>query len=92
MATTKKKPSIPVITAKKKGDVTDVYNNERLVSKYDKKTVEKKKKETPAPITYPHIVKGSHLTVTTYENGKVELLWDDDALLRDVRNALAKVN
>lgn len=34
------------------------------------------------------VVKGSHLTVTTYPNGKTELVWDDEALIRDVRNAL----
>ena len=39
---------------------------------------------------WPRIVQGSHLTVKTFENGKTELIWDDDALLRDVRAALAK--
>lgn len=37
---------------------------------------------------WPKVVVGSHLTVTTYENGKTELLWDDEALARDVREAL----
>lgn len=36
------------------------------------------------------VVKGSHLTVTTYPDGKTELVWDDDALLRDVQNALTE--
>jgi hypothetical protein len=36
------------------------------------------------------IVKGNHLTVTTFPNGKVKLVWDDEALLRDVRAALLK--
>lgn len=36
------------------------------------------------------MVKGSHLTVITYPNGKTELVWDDDALLRDVQNALTE--
>ena len=38
----------------------------------------------------PKIVKGTHLTVTTYPDGKVELEWDDEALLREVRAALLK--
>jgi hypothetical protein len=34
------------------------------------------------------IEKGSHLTVTTYPDGRIELEWDDDALLNDVREAI----
>ena len=34
------------------------------------------------------VVKGSHLTVTTFPDGQTELLWDDDALLEDVRAAI----
>ena len=41
--------------------------------------------------TEPTVVKGSHLTVTTYPDGKTELLWDDEALMQDVRNALLSV-
>ena len=41
--------------------------------------------------TKPKIDKGSHLTVTTYPDGRTELVWDDDALLRDVREAIASV-
>jgi len=37
----------------------------------------------------PTVTVGSHLTVTTYPDGCTELLWDDDALMRDVRTALA---
>ena len=36
------------------------------------------------------MVKGSHLTVTTYPDGKTKLEWDDAALLRDVQNALTE--
>ena len=39
----------------------------------------------------PTVTVGSHLTVTTYPDGRTELLWDDDALMRDVRAALATV-
>lgn len=37
------------------------------------------------------VVKGSHLTVTTYANGRTELEWDDEALARDVHEAIASV-
>lgn len=46
----------------------------------------RKKKET----TEPTIVKGSHLTVTTFPDGRTELQWDDEALLNEVRNAILK--
>ena len=46
----------------------------------------KKAKETLAP----KVVKGSHLTVTTHPDGRTELEWDDEALLRDVRAAILK--
>jgi hypothetical protein len=36
------------------------------------------------------VVKGSHLTVTTHPDGKTTLEWDDEALLRDVREAILK--
>lgn len=39
---------------------------------------------------WPKITEGSHLKVITYENGRTELIWDDEALMRDVRAALLK--
>ena len=33
------------------------------------------------------VVKGSHLTVTTYPDGRTELEWDDEALAREVKEA-----
>ena len=39
----------------------------------------------------PKIVKGTHLTVTTFPNGKTMLEWDDEALLKEVREALKSV-
>ena len=38
----------------------------------------------------PTVVVGSHLTVITHPDGSTELLWDDEALLNDVRNAILK--
>lgn len=40
---------------------------------------------------WPKIDIGSHLTVTTYEDGTTTLEWDDEALERDVRNALETI-
>ena len=37
------------------------------------------------------VVKGTHLTVTTDENGKTTLEWDDEQLLKEVREAIASV-
>ena len=40
---------------------------------------------------WPKVNQGSHLTVLTYEDGRTELKWDDEALLRDVQEAIASV-
>jgi len=39
----------------------------------------------------PTIVKGSHLTVTTFPNGRTELEWDDEALAKEVSEAIRSV-
>ena len=38
----------------------------------------------------PTVVVGSHLTVITHPDGNTELIWDDEALLNDVRAAILK--
>lgn len=38
----------------------------------------------------PTVVVGSHLTVITHPDGRTELIWDDEALMRDVRAAILK--
>ena len=38
--------------------------------------------------TWPKVTNGTHLTVITHEDGRTELEWDDEALLRDVRLAI----
>jgi hypothetical protein len=38
----------------------------------------------------PTVVIGSHLTVITHPDGHTELIWDDEALLNDVRAAILK--
>ena len=55
----------------------------------------RKKKET-SKLTVPDafgavkIEVGSHLTVKTFADGRRELIWDDEALMRDVRAAILK--
>jgi DNA-binding protein YbaB len=41
-----------------------------------------------AEMTEPKVVKGNHLTVTTHPDGRTELVWNDAALLDEVREAL----
>lgn len=50
----------------------------------------KKKLENVDSGGWPKIQQGTHLTVKTFEDGSTELVWDDDALLSEVRNALLK--
>jgi hypothetical protein len=38
------------------------------------------------------VVKGSHLTVTTYPDGRTKLEWDDAALQRDCQEAIASLS
>ena len=51
-----------------------------------------KKIENVASGGWPKINQGSHLTVKTFEDGRTELVWDDEALMRDVQEALASVS
>lgn len=44
-----------------------------------------------AEMIEPKVVKGNHLTVTTFPDGSTKLEWDDDALLTEVREAIASV-
>ena len=37
---------------------------------------------------WPKMQQGTHLTVATYEDGSTKLYWDDDALEREVREAI----
>ncbi len=54
--------------------------------------VTRKKKEVNVESGgWPKINQGSHLTVKTFEDGKTELIWDDEALMRDVRDAILSV-
>ena len=48
----------------------------------------KKKEDTTV---WPKVIQGSHSTRTEYEDGRVEFVTDWDALVRDVREAIASV-
>ena len=37
---------------------------------------------------WPKITQGTHLTVKTFEDGHTELIWDDEALIKEVREAI----
>ncbi len=64
-----------------------VYNDERLVSKHDKKQLANKSSGG-----WPKISQGTHLTVKTFEDGHTELVWDDEQLLKEVQEAIASVS
>ncbi len=53
----------------------------------------RKKKETPNVDSggWPKIQQGTHLTVKTFEDGRTELIWDDEALLQEIREATNSV-
>lgn len=46
-----------------------------------------RKKKTEV-VAEPTVVKGNHLTVTTFPDGRTELEWDDEALAKEVREAI----
>lgn len=48
----------------------------------------KKLKNQPSD-GWPKISQGTHLTVKTFEDGRTELVWDDDQLLKEVQEAIA---
>ncbi len=43
------------------------------------------------PKSFPYVTIGTHLTVIEHENGRTELIWDDDALLKEVQDAILSV-
>jgi hypothetical protein len=53
-------------------------------------TRKKVKVDTNSVTLEPTIVVGTHLTVTTWPDGRAELKWDDEALLKEVQNAILK--
>ena len=51
----------------------------------------KKKSEVTSAMLEPVVVQGTHLIVTTWPDGRTELKWDDEALLKEVQQATATV-
>lgn len=49
----------------------------------------KKKVDNKPSGGWPKISQGTHLTVKTFEDGSVEMAWDDDQLLKEVTEAIA---
>jgi hypothetical protein len=50
-----------------------------------------KKLKNVASEGWPKISQGTHLTVKTFEDGRTELIWDDEQLLKEVKEATASV-
>ena len=51
----------------------------------------RKKNQLAEVNSLPTVTKGSHLTVTTFPDGRTELQWDWDALVKEVCEACASV-
>lgn len=73
-----------------------VLKEKKMVTeKKTKKAAPKKKSVELTPNVdsggWPKINQGTHLTVKTYEDGRTELQWDDEQLLKEVREAIASV-
>ena len=56
-----------------------------------KTSSKRSKKVVTEAIVYPRVIKGTHLTVIDHAPGHTELVWDDDQLLKEVREAIASV-
>jgi hypothetical protein len=59
-----------------------------VVEKLPVKRKTKLEKRAAELIDPSGVVKGSHLTVITFSDGRTELIWDDEALLKEVRAAI----
>lgn len=76
-------------------EVAKLIAEETLQATEESKKKPKKAKAEPVKETvaevYPKVVKGNHLTVITQADGRVELIWDDEALLKEVQDAILSV-
>ena len=89
---TKKKIKIEETKVKKSSKKKDSITLEMPGTIGSAKIVLPKEKKTKSKNvdSWPKIEKGTHLTITTYENGRTELVWDWDALVSEVRSAILK--
>lgn len=76
------------MATKKTKTLTEVV--EKLPVKRKAK-IEKRAAELITDFDPSGVVRGSHLTVTTFSDGTTKLDWDDAALLRDVRDAILSI-
>lgn len=83
-ATVEKKPAAKKVAAVKKPVAKKAEPKKTVAAK---KTVSKKIKAN-----WPKVTVGTHLTVTEHEDGRTELVWDDEQLLKEVREAIASTN
>jgi hypothetical protein len=70
---------------KKKTEKQIIAEVSKLIAE---QTLQETEPKSHSKIKWPKVDQGSHLTVRTFENGRTELIWDDEALLRDVKNAI----
>lgn len=70
---------------KKKSEELIISEVSKLIAEETLQATEPEKEIWP----FPRTVKGNHLTVTEYEDGRTELKWDDEALLQEIRAAIA---
>ena len=64
-------------------------NLQQTLINMEKNVATKKKKDTTE--VWPKVIHGSHSIRTEYEDGRVDFVWDWEALQRDVREAIASV-
>ena len=92
MATKKTKAVEPKVkkSTKKKESITlempGTIGSAKIILPKEKKT----KLKNVDSGGWPKMQQGTHLTVKTFEDGKTELIWDWDALVREVRAACLK--
>ena len=90
--TTKKKTKVEEVKVKKPAKKKDSITLEMPGTIGSAKIVLPKEKKTQSTKvdSWPKIEQGTHLTITTYEDGRTELVWDWDALVNEVRMACLK--
>ena len=60
------------------------HTDKELIAEISKLSAE----ETLTITEWPKITKGSHLTITEHENGKIDMTWDWEQLNKDIKNAI----
>ena len=81
-----------VLSLQMKTETSQTLRKINMATRKKKQTVIESAEVAEMMDVEPTIVKGSHLTVKTFADGRTELIWDDAALERDVREAVASVS